>query len=127
MNTAVVSLGSNIDPEKNIAKVRQILSREQKILAESNFIVTKPVGLKDQPDFTNGAFLVSTRLNRQEFQMYLKSVETTLGRKHTGHRYDPRTIDLDIIVWNGAVVSRDFSERSFIKDSALQLLPNLTY
>lgn len=124
-NIAVIGVGSNIYPRKNILGAKKLLSKGPEILAQSKFIKTKPIGYQAQPDFTNGAFLIKTTLTRRMLRKQLKSIETQLGRFQTTLKYGPRTIDLDIIIWNNQVISKDFQTRRFVRQAALELLPNL--
>jgi 2-amino-4-hydroxy-6-hydroxymethyldihydropteridine diphosphokinase len=55
----------------------------------------------------------------------LKELESKLGRVNTDNRYGPRTIDLDILVWNGEVVDEEVYEREFLRKSIKELLPDL--
>ena len=125
LNSAVISVGSNIDPEANIEKARLRLSCSQKLVGVSAFVRTRPIGKLDQPDFLNGAFLVSTGLERSDFIKLLKEIENELGRVRTADKYGPRSIDLDLVVWNGRVVDEDFYSRSFVRDAVVELLPEL--
>ena len=127
MNAAVIGLGSNIHAKENIQKAKEALARENKILTESRFITTKPVGILDQADFLNGAVLISTSMTAQELKSRLKKIEKGLGKENGRKQFGPRTIDLDILVWNSKVVNPDFFEREFIRRSVLELLPDLEY
>ena len=110
LHQAIVSVGSNIDPEDNIEKAIDLISAEQTLMAQSTMIQTKPVGLVDQPDFINGALLIETRSGYEEFNSYLKSVEARLQRDEDQKSFGPRTIDLDIIVWDRKIVHEDFDK-----------------
>lgn len=110
LHQAIISVGSNIDPEANIEKAIELISNEQGLLARSTMIQTKPVGLTDQPDFINGALLIETRSGFDEFNAYLKSVEARLQRDEDQKSFGPRTIDLDIIVWDQKIVHEDFNK-----------------
>ena len=125
MNVAAIGVGSNIDARRAIAKARELLTLEQTFLKESSFVTTSPIGASPQPDYLNGAFLVSTKLDRNSFRRYLKRLESRLGRVRTGDAYGPRTIDLDIVVWNGRIVNDDFHEREFVSNAVRELLPEL--
>jgi 2-amino-4-hydroxy-6-hydroxymethyldihydropteridine diphosphokinase len=125
VNIAVVSVGSNIDAERSVARAKKLLSKEQKILAQSAFVKTSPIGFSDQADFLNGAFLVSTDMSIDVFKGYLKDLEDRLGRVRTENKYGPRIIDLDIVVWNGAIVNNDFYERDFVKNAVMEVLPEI--
>ena len=125
MNIAVISVGSNIEPEANIEKARLRLADSQKLVGVSAFVRTRPIGKLDQPHFLNGAFLVSTGLDQADFTKLLKEIENELGRVRTADKYGPRSIDLDLLVWNGRVIDEDFYRRSFVRDAVVELLPEL--
>ena len=128
MNTAILGLGSNIEPQKNIHLAKKILSEKFKVLNESKFVSTKPVGIVDQPDFINGALLVQTQADYDELRSCLKDIECQLGRSHDSVKsYGPRTMDIDILVWNDTVIDRDFYEREFVKNFVLELSPAVKY
>ena len=115
-------MGSNIDPEHNIGHCLEILGIEQAVVLKSTFSWTKPIGFIDQPDFLNGAVLIESTLGRRKFTRYLKDLEKRLGRIKTGHSYGPRTIDLDIIAWNGQIVNNDYYHRDFVRSAVLQIM-----
>ena len=125
MTRAIISFGSNIDPEENIGKVRDILSSDGLLNGESVLVRTKPVGIVDQPDFLNGAFLIETEMAEEELRKYLKALETFLGRVREGGKDGPRTMDLDIIVFNGEIVDDDYYKYGFVRLAVLELEPGL--
>jgi len=125
MNTAVIGLGSNIQPVVYIEKAKKLLASEFQILKESQFKQTKPIGTLNQPDFLNGAILIETGSNIKTATSRLKQIENKLGRIRTTDKNGPRTIDLDILVWNDKIIDSKEFQRQFIKNSVLELLPNL--
>ena len=127
--TAVISLGSNIDPEVNIDRALQLISERWTVLAKSQFVQTRPVGLLDQPDFLNGAVLlqVGETDTAEAMRVALREIEAALGRVRGPDKNGPRTIDLDIAVWNGRVVDEDFYEREFLRTAVLEVFPDLIY
>lgn len=125
MNTVVIGIGSNIDPEKNIRRARQFLKEKFQVLRESRFVETEPIGTHNQPKFMNGAVLIHTDLSPEKLKTNLCEIEDALGRKRSDGPYAPRTIDLDIVVWNDSIVDHDVNERSFLKTSVLEILPNI--
>ena len=126
MNTAVVSVGSNIKPERNVQAARELVAAEHELLGCSDFVRTAPIGRPGQPDFLNGAFLVRTPLSRSRFRVSLKAIENRLGRRRSHDKFAARRIDLDIVVWNGQVVDPDYHARDFVRKACRQLLPELT-
>ena len=125
MNTAIIAVGSNIQPEENIRLVKEIIAKEMELLAESTWLWTKPIGFTDQPDFLNGVILVRTELRLEDLKDWLTAIEERLGRVRTKNRYGPRTMDLDIAVWNGRVLDDDVYHRDFLKSAIKELLPDL--
>ena len=127
MNSVVIAIGSNIDPRTNTQRAVQILEQKYKIIQTSAFVETKPLVFIEQPNFLNGAVLMETGQSREELKEALKQIETALGRSYSANKCGPRTIDLDIVVWNEDIIDKDFYARDFLKNSVLELLPNLRY
>ena len=125
MNRVVIGLGSNIDPDENIARARESIAAEFRLLDESRWVETEPVGFSEQAKFTNGALLIETRLERDELKAWLRELETQLGRLRGTNRDGPRPIDLDIVVWNSEIVDPDVHERAFLREAVLDVLPDL--
>lgn len=125
LNKVVIGVGSNIDPENNIKKAEQTLAQNHILIRSSSFIETEPIGYKNQDNFLNGAFLIETEMDTPTLKSWLKTLETKLGRVKNTNKNGPRTIDLDIIVWNGEIVDDEVYERDFLKTSIKELLPEL--
>ncbi len=114
MNHVLLSVGSNINPVENFRAALTILAQEQLLVDCSQTIVTKPQGYLNQPDFLNGAFYLKTRFNLPTLNRWLKIIEKRLGRVKTAIKSGPRTIDLDIIVWNGQIVRDEFYHYEYV-------------
>lgn len=121
INIVIVGIGSNINADENIATMLEILNQEVNVLQVSSMIKTKPIGIENQPDFTNGAVKVSTGLDEPSLKKLLKQIEDRMGRDRTGPKFGPRCIDLDIAVWNGEVVDEDYYTRDFLRKSVDEL------
>ena len=121
MNIAVISIGSNIDAEQNIKEMLQLLHLMVEVLEVSSFITTKPIGITEQADFTNGAVKIRTDRNSVELNALLKDIEDRLGRDRSLPKFGPRVMDLDILVWNGKIMDADYHTRDFLKKSVEEL------
>ena len=121
-NIAIIGIGSNIDADANIPKMLRILEEKVEIIKVSAMIRTKPVGIADQPDYTNGAVKVATPLGRNELNRLLKEIEDELGRDRTAPKFSPRTMDLDMVVWNGRIIDKDYYTRDFLRSSVQQVI-----
>ncbi len=102
----LLSIGSNLS--HRIRRCREAVERLRRqdgitVVRCSSFYETSPWGRKDQPDFINAAVEVETELSPFELLGLLKDMETELGREE-GERWGPRTIDLDIILWEDKTV-----------------------
>jgi 2-amino-4-hydroxy-6-hydroxymethyldihydropteridine diphosphokinase len=120
-NTVIVGIDSNINAEENISKMLKVLEKEVKILKISSLLKTKPIGIENQPEFTNGAVKIQTGLNWEQLNRLLKNIEDQLGRDRSAPKFGPRTIDLDIIVWNGEIVDEDYYTRDFLQKSVQEI------
>ena len=122
LNICIIGIGSNIGADENIRKMIDLLGLQVEIVSISSFVKTKHIGIDDQPDFTNGAVKVKTELSVTELKSVLVKIEDSLGRDRTASRYGPRTIDLDIIVWNDEIIDPDYFTRDYLKSTVQELL-----
>ena len=63
-------------------------------------------------------------MNHEQLRDWLKQVEDQLGRKRI-EKFGPRTIDLDIVVWNDKIVDADVYERDFLRNAIQQIFPEI--
>ena len=121
MNTCIIAVGSNIAAENNIEKMLKLLAEKVEVLEVSTMIKTKPIGITDQDDFTNGAVKIKTDLDFENLNVVLKEIEDQLGRDRSTPKFGPRNIDLDILVFNDKVTDTDYYSRDFLRHSAKEL------
>jgi len=121
MNECIIGIGSNIEADKNIREALKLLDSGFNGTEVSEMVKTKPLGIENQPDFVNGAVKIKTEMEQNQLQQYLKEVENRLGRDRSAPKFGPRTIDLDIVVWNNKVVDDDYFSRDFLRNSCKQL------
>lgn len=123
MNEAYVLLGSNIEPEKNILLALQYLEQNFLIYDVSHTWQTKPVG-SDGEDFLNTAVMLETDLDAYTLkEQCLCHIEEVLGRVRQEDKNAPRTIDLDIIVFNGEVLDYNLYRYAHLVLPFAELLP----
>ena len=125
INSAIIGVGSNINPEENIRRAEQEVASLASIIRKSGFVYTKPLLYESQDDFLNGVFQIETSLEYQELDNKLKEIENRLGRVRTENKNAPRTIDLDPVIFNNQVKDKDVFTRDFIKTPVLDFLPEL--
>jgi 2-amino-4-hydroxy-6-hydroxymethyldihydropteridine diphosphokinase len=105
MARAVLSLGSNIGDR--LAHLQGALdtlfARGVRIIAVSPVYETDPVGGPDQDDYLNAVAVVDTDLDARGLLIVCQSVETEYDRVREV-RWGPRTLDIDIIDFEGMIV-----------------------
>jgi 2-amino-4-hydroxy-6-hydroxymethyldihydropteridine diphosphokinase len=107
MPTALIGLGSNLgDRRQWLDQAVQRLAASPDILSvrASTWHVTPAIGgPTGQPDFLNGAAVVETSLSPELLWERLREIETALGRVRR-QPWGPRTIDLDLLLYDEIVL-----------------------
>jgi 2-amino-4-hydroxy-6-hydroxymethyldihydropteridine diphosphokinase len=104
-NRVFVSMGSNVEPEWHLSQAVRRLAERCQLLAVSRAYETEPVGTGGGPNFVNAAVLLSTALEAAELKhRVLLELETALGRVRTPDKKAPRTVDLDISLFNDGIL-----------------------
>jgi len=107
MPVVYLSIGSNLgDRYKNcrygIEQIVRFVSSP--LITQSSFYETEPVGYKNQEWFLNAAIKFKTMLEPHDLLDRLKSIETASGRDFNQVRFGPRTLDLDILLYDDLVI-----------------------
>lgn len=100
MNRAFIFIGSNIDRKRNYLEAISRLAKLGLIAGVSSVYETTPVGGREGRDFYNGAILLDTFLGAGDLKRTLRKIEEEMGRVRTEDRNSPRTIDLDLVLYN---------------------------
>lgn len=107
-SVAIIAVGANIEPEKNILAALHVLQEKVHVAASSTFYRTQPVSRHEQPRFINGAWRIETKLSALQVKTeLLRGIEEQLGRRRTQDKFAPRTIDLDMVLYGDLVVNSD--------------------
>ena len=111
---AYLSLGSNIEPEANLVKAVERLQRYGKIEKISSAWESGSVGAEG-PNFLNACVLLVTPLMQTELKtQVLLPIETELGRRRSADKFAPRTIDIDIVIFDGQSCNDKFWKQAFV-------------
>ena len=105
---AFVAVGSNLDPLINIPAALRLLQTQTQVTGCSTFYQTEPLGgAQGQAPFVNGVWRIATPLSPLDVKYdVLWRIEDRLGRVWTQDRCAPRTIDLDLILYEDIVSPR---------------------
>jgi dihydroneopterin aldolase/2-amino-4-hydroxy-6-hydroxymethyldihydropteridine diphosphokinase len=128
-----ISFGSNMgEREKYIEDMLNNLKADSKfkITGVSDIIETEPYGYTEQGKFLNGVLSADTLYSPQKLLDFLHSMETAANRKREIH-WGPRTLDLDILLYDDEVIYEDnlivphidMENRLFVLEPLAQLAP----
>ncbi len=135
-NLAYLSLGSNIEPDRNLPTAVDWLGRWGRVRAVSTVWESAPLGFPEQPNFLNAAALLETGLSAQALrQEAIASIETALGRVRSANKNAPRTIDIDIMLFNHDILqvgqrripSPEVLERPFVIIPLSEIAPDYVH
>ena len=134
---AFIGLGSNLgDREASLRQALEHLAQapETVVVRASSLYDTEPVGVEDQPHFLNAVAQLETQLTPRQMLWNLMLIERRLGRVRA-QRWGPRTIDLDLLLYEDAIIEDDdfqvphpeLSKRSFVLVPLVELEPLLVH
>tara|TARA_X000000368_G_scaffold79512_1_gene59518 strand:+ start:243 stop:770 length:528 start_codon:yes stop_codon:yes gene_type:complete len=111
-NYAYLALGSNLGEKvKNLEFTKcKIINAGINILETSRFYSTKSWPNSKFPDFINSVLFVKTTLLLTELFNEIKIIEKSVGRIKNQKNY-PRICDIDIIDFNGKILSTKFNNQ----------------
>lgn len=131
-----LALGSNLaDPLHQVQSALNALAAipDTTLVATSSLYRTPPYGPPDQPDFLNAAVALDTRLDAESLLNHTQRIELEQGRVRKAHRWGPRTLDLDIMLFGEqklntprlTVPHYDMHNRAFMLLPLLEIAPGL--
>jgi 2-amino-4-hydroxy-6-hydroxymethyldihydropteridine diphosphokinase len=133
---AYISLGSNLGDRAAMLEraIAAMNSAGIRVVRQSPFYVTEPVGGASQAWFLNAVVEAETSLLPVQLLHALLKIERELGRRRIT-LHGPRTIDLDILFYGSTVIqSRELqvphprlAERRFVLVPLAQIAPELRH
>jgi 2-amino-4-hydroxy-6-hydroxymethyldihydropteridine diphosphokinase len=103
MTRAYLSLGSNIEPERNLRSALAELRAQFGAIEVSPVYRFAAVGF-DGPDFLNLAAGIDTQLDAGTLNDWLHALEDRHGRRRDVPRFSNRTLDVDIVLFGTAII-----------------------
>ena len=100
----ILGLGSNLGQRaENLALATRLIGQipATRVLAISLAVDSDPVGYSDQPNFLNICISIVCSLKPDELLTETLKIERELGRQRTENRNGPRTIDIDLLFYEG--------------------------
>jgi 2-amino-4-hydroxy-6-hydroxymethyldihydropteridine diphosphokinase len=137
----LIALGSNLpgpwgSPRQTLLRaLKEMPFHNIRVRNVSRLLETAPFGVTNQPGFVNAVALVETRLAPEALMRALHMIERKAGRVRR-KRWGPRTLDLDLIDYNGlvraparttikplALPHPGVSERTFVLEPLVEIAP----
>ena len=139
MHTVYIGMGANLPssagaPESTLAAAAARLDSLGKIASRSSLYSTEPVGFAAQPRFVNAVVALETELSPRALLHTLLAIEQQFGRvRSSGIANGPRTLDLDILLFDDSSISEPgleiphprLSERTFVLIPLCEIAPRV--
>lgn len=136
MSRVWLALGSNLaDPLQQVQNALDALAAipQTRLAAISSFYRTPPYGPPDQPDYLNAVVGLETELSPLALLNHTQRIELEQGRVRKADRWGPRTLDLDILLFDRQVITSvrltvphyDMHNRAFMLVPLLEIAPAL--
>lgn len=121
---AHLSLGSNIGSATNLVRAVELLQNHGRLAKLSNAWESESVGAQG-PNYLNACVLLETSLSQKELkEQVLLPIETCLGRKRTANKFAPRTIDIDIVLFDATSMADKYWEQAFVVVPLAEIYPD---
>jgi 2-amino-4-hydroxy-6-hydroxymethyldihydropteridine diphosphokinase len=129
-----VAVGSNVEPERNLALAARELQREFADVRFSPWYRNRAVGF-DGADFINFVAGFTTELPTDAMLLRLHAIEALCGRPPGAPRWAPRTMDIDVLLYGDLICDEprlklprpDLLKRAFMLGPLAALVPELVH
>ena len=136
MPKAYIGLGANLgDPPTQLRQALLALAAmsDVRMLSQSRLYRSVAIGLAGQPDYCNAVCAVETQLTPEQLFERLVMIEQAAGRVRDGTRWGPRTLDLDLLHYEGVTCDTprlrlphaEIVRRNFVLVPLLEIAPEL--
>ncbi len=134
MPKGYISIGSNIDKDKNILSSLRALERHFGQLTTSSIYESEPVGFTGDT-FYNLVVGFNSESGVKEVAKQLRQIELDNGRTRDCQKFSARTLDLDLILYDDLILNdgrlqipRDEIERyAFVLEPLAEIAPTLKH
>jgi len=132
-----IGIGSNVgNKRENFFEAVNRLAKlpDTRVVKESSLYESEPLG--DAKDwYVNGAVEIETKFKPDMLLKKFKNIERAMGRKKVKKRWGARIIDLDILLYDSAVVKKkdlriphpEMSTRKFVLIPLSEIAPQVVH
>jgi len=136
-NTVYIGLGANLNkPKEQLQRAIKTLSAlpDCRVEQTSSFYQSKPMGPQDQGDYINAVIKLSTSISAIALLDSCQKIELEQGRIRKDERWGPRTLDLDLLLYNNDMISMErlviphygMKQRNFVLLPLFEISPRIT-
>ena len=133
---AYIGLGANLgDPPAQLREALERLSRQSgvQLQAQSAFYRSAPLGPAGQAHYCNAVAAVETTHSAAELLKLLLEIERAMGRERRGQHWQPRLIDLDLLLYGEELIEQpglrvphpEMHKRNFVLVPLAEIAPEL--
>ena len=134
MAKVYLGLGSNVEPHKYLRMGIRELGNLFGVLELSNVYRSKAVGFEGA-DFLNLVVGLESDLSPLEIHKHIEKLHVMAGRQRGESRYSPRTLDIDLLLYDDLVIDRapivlpreDVLKYSFVLGPLAEIAPDLRH
>jgi 2-amino-4-hydroxy-6-hydroxymethyldihydropteridine diphosphokinase len=106
MARVYISIGSNIEAEKNVRFAIDALKKQYGDITLSSVYESEAVGF-DGDNFLNLVVALDTEDDVFTVATSLREIEDRHGRDRSGPRFSARTVDLDLLLYDDVILHQD--------------------
>lgn len=124
---AYIGLGSNIEPDTNLPRAVSELRKFVRILCISSAWQAPALGASG-PDFLNAVLKIETvRSSEELIHEVLRPIEASLGRKRSANKDAPRTIDIDMLIFDSETIDPHIWDYAHLAVPLAECNPEVTH
>ncbi len=136
MAVVFIAIGSNLgDPLQKARNAIRALEQAADIHVRScsSLYSSSPMGPQDQPDYVNAVIEIETDLEPLALLDQTQAIELEHGRVRKAERWGPRTLDLDILLYDQQIIDNarltvphyGMKEREFVLYPLAEIAPEM--
>ena len=132
---AYIGVGSNLDgPECQVLNAMKAIDHlpNCEVTHTSRLYASEPIGYAHQPEYVNAVCSIKTSETPTDLLRQLLELEVRLGRVRVNQPNRPRSIDLDLLLYDTEVIDSDnlklphprMHQRRFVLEPLLEISPH---
>ena len=122
---AILCLGSNINPEINLLRAIELLAEHGTVYSHSSAWESPAMG-SVSPNYLNACLVFLTSLDEETLrEKVIRPIETKLGRIRSSDMFAPRTIDIDLVMFDDVAHKEEYWNRAYFLIPLSQIEPEI--